>query len=53
MYDSVTGELTVELSVGNYIIEMTEDNPRDENASDYRRFASALPNIDIGLAPSV
>ena len=52
MYDSVTGELTVELSVGNYIIEMAEDNPRDENASDYRLHASALPNIDIGLAPS-
>ena len=51
MYDNETGELNVELSVGNYIIEMTEDNPRDENASDYRRFASALPNIDIGLAP--
>ena len=52
MYNSTTGELTVELSVGNYIITMLEDDPRDENASDFRKFATGLPSIDIGLAPS-
>lgn len=51
MYDAVTGELTVELSVGNYIIYLSEDDPRDENASDYRRHADALPGLGIGLAP--
>ena len=52
MYDETTGELMVELSIGTYIIDMTEDDPRDENASDYRLFSSGLPTIDIGLAPS-
>ena len=52
MYDNETGELTVELSVGNYIIELLEDDPRDENASDYRLYSTGLPNIDIGLAAS-
>ena len=52
MYDSITGELTVELSVGSYVIEMFEDDPRDENASDYLRKATGLPSIEIGLAPS-
>ena len=51
MYNATTGELTVELSVGNYIITMFEDDPRDENASDYRRHADALPGLGIGLAP--
>ena len=52
MYNNETGELTVELSVGNYIIELLEDDPRDENASDYRLYSTGLPNIDIGLAAS-
>ena len=51
MYDDVTGELTVELSVGTYSVVMTEDDPRDENASVYFRKAS-VPNIDIGLGPA-
>ena len=51
MYNSTTGELTVELSVGNYVIMMVEDGPRDENASDYRKKATGLPSIEIGLAP--
>ena len=49
MYDPITGELVVELSVGNYIITMLEDDPRDENASDYRKYSTGLPSIDIGL----
>ena len=40
MYDANTGELTVDLSVGAYIITLIEDDPRDENASDFRKFAS-------------
>ena len=52
MYDATTGELTVDLSVGAYIITLIEDEPRDENASDFRKFASGLPSLDIGLAPS-
>ena len=52
MYDVITGELTVELSVGNYIIEMYEDSPRDENASDYRRSTYSLPGLDVGLVPA-
>ena len=52
MYDATTGELTIELSVGNYIVNLLEDDPRDENASDYRKFSTGLPSIDIGLAPS-
>ena len=51
MYDATT-ELTVDLSVGAYIITLIEDEPRDENASDFRKFASGLPSLDIGLAPS-
>ena len=47
-----TGELTVELSVGNYIIDLFEDDPRDENASEYRLYSTGLPSIDIGLAAS-
>jgi asparagine N-glycosylation enzyme membrane subunit Stt3 len=49
MYDATSGELVVELSVGNYIIEMYADDPRDENASDYRRSTYSLPGLDIGL----
>ena len=49
MYDAVTGELTLDLSVGTYIIGMVEDDPSDENASDYRKFSSGLPTIDVGL----
>ena len=52
MYDGTTGELTVELSVGNYIIDLFEDDPRDENASEYRLYSTGLPSIDIGLAGS-
>ena len=52
MYNATTGELTLNLSVGHYIVEIFEDNPRDENASDYRKYAPGLPNIDIGLAPT-
>ena len=52
MYDSQTGELTVGLSVGTYIINMVEDNPRDENASEFRKFSADLPTIEIGLGPS-
>ena len=52
MYDSQTGELTVNLSVGDYRIDIVADDPRDENATDYRRFANNLPNLNIGLAPS-
>ena len=51
MYDESTGELTVELSVGNYI-ELFEDDPLDENASEYRLYSTGLPSIDIGLAGS-
>ena len=51
MYDDLTGELTVELSVGSYIIQMYEDAPRDENASEYRRISYVLPGIDVGLEP--
>jgi asparagine N-glycosylation enzyme membrane subunit Stt3 len=51
MYNSTTGELTVELSVGNYVITMVEDDPRDENASEYRKKPTGLPSIEIGLAP--
>lgn len=49
MYDAVTGELTVDLSVGTYIIGMVEDDPSDENASDYRKYSSGLPTINVGL----
>ena len=52
MYDSQTGELTVDLSVGDYALVMVQDEPRDENATNYRRFANNLPNLNIGLAPS-
>ena len=52
MYNATSGELVVDLFVGNYIVEMVADDPRDENASDYRRHADGLPSIDIGLAPS-
>ena len=52
MYDSQTGELTVDLSVGDYRIDMIADDPSDENATEYRRFANNLPNLNIGLAPS-
>ena len=52
MYDSQTGELTVGLSVGTYIINMVEDTPRDENASEFRKFSADLPTIEIGLGPS-
>ncbi|MDC3298204.1 hypothetical protein OAU99_02385 [Candidatus Poseidoniaceae archaeon] len=51
MYDELTGELTVELSVGSYVIQMYEDSPRDENASEYRRISYVLPGLDIGLEP--
>ena len=30
-------EVTVDLSVGQYLIEMSPDDPRDANASDYYR----------------
>ena len=52
MYNATSGELVVDLFVGNYIVEMVADDPRDENATDYRRHADGLPSIDIGLAPS-
>ena len=31
---------------------MFEDDPRDENASEYRLYSTGLPSIDIGLAGS-
>ena len=49
MYDVVTGELAVDLSVGTYIVTMLEDDPRDENASDYNKYATGLPTITLGL----
>ena len=52
MYDNVTGELMVDLSIGTYILEMVSDSPRDENATDYKLYSSGLPTIDIGLGPS-
>ena len=51
MYDVVTGELNLDLSVGTYIIDIGEDDPRDENASDYRKYATGLPTIYVGLSP--
>ena len=51
MYDAVTGELTVDLSVGTYIIEMAQDDPSNESASDYRKFSTGLPTIYVGLSP--
>ena len=47
MYDAITGELTVELSVGSYIITMVEDDPRDENASDFRKFALVFHQLTL------
>ena len=52
MYDSVTGELNVNLSVGEYSVIMIPDEPGSENASDYRRSTSDLPTITIGLSPA-
>ena len=49
MYDAVTGELTINLSVGAYIIGMLADDPSDENASEYLKFSSGLPTINVGL----
>ena len=49
MYDSETGELNVELSIGSYVVSMIDDNPRDENASEYRRQATGLPTINLGF----
>ena len=51
-YDITTGEVTVELSVGQYSVGMYPDNPRDENASDYYLQSDYLPNLNIGLGPS-
>ena len=52
MYDNVTGELVVELSVGTYILELESDDPRDENASDYKLYSTGLPTLTMGLGPS-
>ena len=48
-YDVATGEVTVDLSVGQYLIEMSPDDPRDANASDYYSGSDLLPNLNLGL----
>ncbi|RAH14247.1 MAG: hypothetical protein CMB20_003610 [Methanobacteriota archaeon] len=51
-YDVATGEVTVDLSVGQYLIEMSPDDPRDANASEYYSGSDLLPNLNLGLGPS-
>ena len=52
MYDAVSGELNLSLSIGTYAVLLEADDPRDENASSYRLFANGLPGISLGLADS-
>jgi len=51
-YDLVTGEVTLELSVGQYTIELSPTLPTDENATDYYLQSDFIPNLNLGLGPS-
>ena len=51
-YNLTSGELLVDLEVGQYLLKIVEDDPHDENASDYRLRPTSLPGLDLGLSES-
>ncbi|HIF46694.1 MAG TPA: hypothetical protein EYQ73_07900 [Candidatus Poseidoniales archaeon] len=49
-YDQLNGSITLEVDVGDYTFSITEDDARDENASDYRLRYNFAPGLELGLS---
>ncbi|MDP6870313.1 MAG: STT3 domain-containing protein [Candidatus Poseidoniaceae archaeon] len=52
MYDNITGELVIDLEIGEYLVVMSPDDPSDENASAYHRYLDGAPQMILGLSES-